>query len=322
MREESMKNKNQFCIAAIAACVAMGAVSVQAQEIDVAEPYLHNDVQERQDFPERDSLGKMVTAELPNLADSPIREPSPMEVDTSKNARPSEQLLGRITSEVFHEMADLERGNVFLKLQTERETLKNDLEALKAKYRQARLDEIEKRESVIRTRVEWMQEQERIRQEILEKQKQLDLLDQQREVANLQKTERLMALSQKRPVAPVQTIVPKNVTVNVEDPSNPEPVVDVVEDTTLIPSEAEGFTSPVVPSFLSELTILDIKGVKNKLTARVYDKSGKLFTLKKGDIFGIDYVVKDITKNEIVFVYDDQEEVLRMGQPTIPVNVD
>ena len=315
-----MKNKNQFCIAAIAACVAMGAVSVQAQEIDVAEPYLRDDAQERVDFPERDSLGKMVTAELPNLADSPIREPSPMEVDTSKNARPSEQLLGRITSEVFHEMADLERGNVFLKLQTERETLKNDLEALKAKYRQARLDEIEKRESVIRTRVEWMQEQERIRQEILEKQKQLDLLDQQREVANLQKTERLMALSQKRSVAPVQTTVPKNVTVNVEDPSNPEPVVDVVEDPTLIPEE--GFVSPVVPSFLSELTILDIKGVKNKLTARVYDKSGKLFTLKKGDIFGIDYVVKDISKNEIVFVYDDQEEVLRMGQPTIPVNVD
>ena len=317
-----MKNKNQFCIAAIAACVAMGAVSVQAQEIDVAEPYLRNDVQERQDFPERNSLSQMVTAELPNLADSPIREPSPMEVDTSKNARPSEQLLGRITSEVFHEMADLERGNVFLKLQTERETLKNDLEALKAKYRQARLDEIEKRESVIRTRVEWMQEQERIRQEILEKQKQLDLLDQQREVANLQKTERLMALSQKRPVAPVQTTVPKNVTVNVEDTSNPEPIVDVVEDPTLLPSEGEGFTSPVVPSFLSELTILDIKGVKNKLTARVYDKSGKLFTLKKGDIFGIDYVVKDISKNEIVFVYDDQEEVLRMGQPTIPVNVD
>lgn len=315
-----MKNKdNKLCIAAVVACAAMGAFSVQAQEnIDVAEPYLRDEIQEPVDFPVRSSLGEIKEAELPSLTDSPIREPSPMEVSTSKSASPSEQLLGRITSEVFHEMADLERGNVFLKLQTERETLKNDLEALKAKYRQARLDEIEKRESVIRTRVEWMQEQERIRQEILEKQKQLDLLDQQREVANLQKTERLMALSQKRaPSAPMPTITPKNVTVDASDPSAPE----VTEEDTNFMAE-EGFTSPVVPSFLSELTILDIKGVKNKLTARVYDKSGKIFTLKKGDIFGIDYVVKDISKNEVVFVFGDQEEVLRMGQPTIPVNVD
>lgn len=314
-----MKNKdNKLCIAAVVACAAMGAFSVQAQEsesIDVAEPYLREETQERVDFPLRPSLGTPVEAELPSLTDSPIREPSPMEISTSKNATPSEQLLGRITSEVFHEMADLERGNVFLKLQTERETLKNDLEALKAKYRQARLDEIEKRESVIRTRVEWMQEQERIRQEILEKQKQLDLLDQQREVANLQKTERLMALSQKRPSTPVQTTTPKNITVDASNPSSPE-VTEVDTDIE------DSFVSPVVPSFLSELTILDIKGVKNKLTARVYDKSGKIFTLKKGDIFGIDYVVKDITKNEVVFVYGDQEEVLRMGQPTIPVNVD
>ena len=312
-----MKN-NKLCLAAFAAFVAMGAFSVQAQEsVDVAEPFLQEETQERVDFPTRSSLGEMKEAELPSLADSPIREPSPMEISTSANASPSEQLLGRITSEVFHEMADLERGNVFLKLQTERETLKNDLEALKAKYRQARLDEIEKRESVIRTRVEWMQEQERIRQEILEKQKQLDLLDQQREVANLQKTERLMALSQKRSV-PVQTTVPKNVTVDVSNPAAPE----VTEDDSGLVSDEGISSAPIIPSFLSELTILDIKGVKNKLTARVYDKSGKIFTLKKGDVFGIDYLVKDISKNEIVFTYDDQEEVIRMGQPTIPVNVD
>ena len=173
MKDVSMKNKFLFSLTVMTAvCLCLWEVSAQAQSIPstTEEPV-------PVDFPQRSSLGEMKEAMLPNLTDSVIKNPSPMAVVVSKKAPPSEQLLGRITSEVFHEMADLERGNVFLKLQTQREQLKNDLEKLKAAYRQARLDEIEKRENVIRTRVEWMQEHERIRQEILDKKMQTELLE-------------------------------------------------------------------------------------------------------------------------------------------------
>ena len=165
MKDVSMKNKflsSLTVMTVLSICLALGSAYAQNVPSVTDEPT-------PVDFPQRSSLGEMKEAMLPNLTDSAIKNPSPMAVVVSKKAAPSEQLLGRITSEVFHEMADLERGNVFLKLQTQREQLKNDLEKLKASYRQARLDEIEKRENVIRTRVEWMQEQERIRQEILEK---------------------------------------------------------------------------------------------------------------------------------------------------------
>ena len=47
----------------------------------------------------------------------------------------------------------------------------NDLENLRASYRQNRLDEIAKREDVVRTRIQWWQEQEKLRLES-EKQRQ------------------------------------------------------------------------------------------------------------------------------------------------------
>ena len=43
---------------------------------------------------------------------------------------------------------------------------KNKLETVRAMYRQARLDEIAKREELVRTRIQWWQEQEKIRQDL------------------------------------------------------------------------------------------------------------------------------------------------------------
>ena len=84
------------------------------------------------DFPARTSLGEIEMATLPGVKESLINGPASMAPSVSTKDLPSEQLLGRITSEVFQEMADLERGNVFLKLQMQKEQLKNDLEKLKA----------------------------------------------------------------------------------------------------------------------------------------------------------------------------------------------
>ncbi len=248
------------------------------------------------DFPGRSSLGEMKEATLPNLTDSVIKGPSPMGVVVSKKAPPSEQLLGRITSEVFHEMADLERGNVFLKLQTQREQLKNDLEKLKAAYRQARLDEIEKRENVIRTRVEWMQEQERIRQEILEKKLQTELLEKEIEEAELRKEELLKPKKEKENT----TVSPSEEVVAAEE--------EVISEETPI----------VEPEGLPMLTILDIKGMKNRLTARLVDAEGRVRSVKVGSILPSGHVVKSIEKTEIVFEKDGKPEMLAI-ETFVPV---
>ena len=289
MKDVSMKNKflsSLTVMTALSICMTFG--SATAQNIPTV-----SDEPTPVDFPQRSSLGEMKEAMLPNLTDSAIKNPSPMAVVVSKKAAPSEQLLGRITSEVFHEMADLERGNVFLKLQTQREQLKNDLEKLKAAYRQARLDEIEKRENVIRTRVEWMQEQERIRQEILEKKMQTELLEKQIEEAEARK-EALLAEAQK----------PQQTTADSSSSSQPSETTEAVEE--------------VVETF-PKLTILDIKGIKGKLTARLYGEDGVVFSVKVGNEIPSGHKVKSITKGVVVFEKDGKEE--RVEKSPMVVNV-
>lgn len=289
MKDVSMKNKflsSLTVMTALSICMTFG--SATAQNIPTV-----SDEPTPVDFPQRSSLGEMKEAMLPNLTDSAIKNPSPMAVVVSKKAAPSEQLLGRITSEVFHEMADLERGNVFLKLQTQREQLKNDLERLKAAYRQARLDEIEKRENVIRTRVEWMQEQERIRQEILEKKMQTELLEKQIEEAEARK-EALLAEAQK----------PQQTTADSSSSSQPSETTEAVEE--------------VVETF-PKLTILDIKGIKGKLTARLYGEDGVVFSVKVGNEIPSGHKVKSITKGVVVFEKDGKEE--RVEKSPMVVNV-
>lgn len=230
------------------------------------------------DFPGRSTLTEVKEAPLPSLSDSVIKEPSPMERAESTKNLPSEQLLGRITSEVFHEMADLERGNVFLKLQAQREQLKNDLEKLKATYREARLAEIEKRENVIRSRVKWQQEQEQIRQEMAEKRLKTEMLEKQLEEQEMQK-EDLLPLDDEEVKKPA-------------DQENAEPAA----------SEAE--TKPVKEEAAEAVygiqKIVTVKGMKGNLTAQVIDTTGKKLSLKVGSVLQNGAKVTKITKTDII----------------------
>lgn len=283
-----MKNKIFFTLTAVSALLLGTAVNAQEAPAPTSGEFLIFDKTEKEvvDFPQRSSLGEVREAALPSLNESVIKEPSPMETIVSKKAPPSEQLLGRITSEVFHEMADLERGNVFLKLQAQREQLKNDLEKLKAQYRQARLDEIEKRENVIRSRVVWMQEQERLRQEMLEKKLKLEMLEQEKEEAELRKEELMLSIEQKKAAAVEQQMGEGGLALEEE----------------------------VIVSGFPKLTIIDIKGLKGKRTARVHDEEGKITILKVGDFLPSGHVVRSIGKNEIIFFGDGKEEVLTITQ--------
>ncbi len=286
MKDVFMKNNSKhlsYLALTLALVFCVGSVPAQADALDAVLPK-EEEEQKPQDFSQRASLGEMKESALPSTSDNVIADPSPMPMSVSIQSPPSERLLGKITSEVFHEMAELERGNVFLKLQTQREQLKNDLEKLKASYRQARLDEIEKREGVIRTRVEWMQEQERVRQEILELKMKTEQAEKELEVAELRKAELLKATT---------------TTVN--------------DDGTVV-------TNPTLGTLVG-LTILDIKGMKGNLTARLYGPDGKVFSLKIDQVLPSGHKVKAITKKTIVFTKDGVEETIEIAPLIVAVPV-
>ena len=73
---------------------------------------------------------------------------------------PSDQLVGKLSQEIFQEMVDLERDNAVLALQLRREDLQSKIEDLKAAQRDKIMEEIERREELARARIEWEKDQE------------------------------------------------------------------------------------------------------------------------------------------------------------------
>lgn len=236
------------------------------------------------DFPARQSLGELELAPLPGINEQLITGPASMEPSVSPKDLPSEQLLGRITTEVFQEMADLERGNIFLKLQTQKEQLKNDLEKLKATYRQARLDEISKREDVVRSRIAWWQEQEKLRLETEKKKQEEAELEQKIAEAEAMRDQLRTEALEKANANP--------------DDINTQVNVDSEKSSAI---------------FADLYTISSIKGIGGKLTAQIRDLSNDaVLVVKVDDTLPSGHVVKKITKDSMFVVYEDQESSLTL----------
>ncbi len=240
------------------------------------------------DFPNRPSLGVLELATLPGISETTIGGPLPMAPSVSGKELPSEQLLGRITPEVFQEMADLERGNTFLKLQLEKEKLKNELEKLKATYRSTRLDEISKRENVVRSRIQWWQEQEKLRLEIEKKQAEEEELA--RKIAEQEEArEKLRAEKMNEP---------KDVQQQPTQPQQGEDIKPVVTEAPLASME--------------DLYILDsIRGIGRNLSATLKSKEdGTIIIVKKDDILPSGHVVQEIKKGVITVAYGNRVDQL------------
>lgn len=236
------------------------------------------------DFPNRPSLGELELAALPGIREVGISGPAPMAQSVSAKDLPSEQLLGRITSEVFQEMADLERGNTFLQLQIDKEKFKNALEDEKSKYRQKRLKEISEREDVVRSRIKWWQDQENLRLEIEKKKAEEEALE--KEITEQEAyRDQLREEARKRLAA---TSKDDNSTKKEESSSNA-----MVEDAVL--------GSPA----LDTLYVLNgIWGVKGELKARLTDLSNdEVLTVCKDDILPSGHVVREITKDTLSVMY-------------------
>ena len=253
------------------------------------------------DFPARTSLGELEMAPLPGIKESLITGPAPMAPSVSTKDMPSEQLLGRITSEVFQEMADLERGNVFLKLQMQKEQLKNDLEKLKATYRQTRLEEIAKREDVVRSRINWWQEQENVRLEMEKKKAETESIEQQiAEAEELRNKLRADAIAEK------EAKKEKEAKAAAEAASSSD-ASDAVDNAVEEPVEEEIKIANITDSH----SLLTVRGMKGKLSATLQNLGdNSTIVVKVGDKLSTGHIIKKIEKDMVIFDANEREDVL------------
>lgn len=251
-------------------------------------------------FPSRPSLGAIELAPLPGLQETLITGPAPVEKSISKKDLPSEQLLGRITSEVFQEMADLERGNAFLKLQMQKETLRNDLEKLKTQYRESRLAEISKREDIIKERIKWWQEQEEQRLLLEKKKQEAALIEQQ--IADAEATRERLRQEALDKRARAQQAAEQNASADKQTASTEKPS----DKTISTPVEVE--FKPLNTIY----TLVGVKGVRGELRANLKESDGTLITVSKGEKLPSGHTVQSITKDKLTTSVNGIEEVLTL----------
>ena len=267
-------------------------------EMDMSEIDLSN--KQTVDFPARTSLDTIEMAPLPGVNERMITGPQPLSESASPNDYPSERLLGRINSDVFEEMAELERDNAFLKLQIQKAQMKNDLENLRASYRQNRLDEIAKREDVIRTRIQWWQEQEKLRLEAEKQRQEAEELKAQRAEAEALK-EQLEAAQ--RAVQEAQEQARKEAE---ERAKEKEPDYIVVDEE---PTDADLEPIVVHPTYL----LINVKGTRGNLVARVKNlTSQKITAVHTGDTLEGE-IVTAVTPDSVILARDGSEYVITFG---------
>ena len=233
------------------------------------------------DFPARSSMGSLELAPLPGINQTPVEGPMPFTPSVSSKDLPSEQLLGRLNPEVFQEMAEMERDRVFLDLLVKKEKAKKDLEDAKATYRKSRLEEIAAREELIRSRIEWWQEQERIR---------LDLEKQRAEVEN--------SRNELEDAKTVQDIADEPI---IEEPENlpEEPVLDDVPPMGQV----------------AAYVLLSIQGSSGNLVAKVRNTdTGKISKVRVGDTLTTGDVITSITSTQVVMAFQGSEYVLTFDE--------
>ena len=106
------------------------------------------------------------------------------------SSSPTEQFLGKLSSDVFREMAEIEQENNTLMLQLKRDKLRSEIDALKTANRQTLFNEIERREKMTQARLEWELEQELKRQAAVERKQQAEIRQKQIEAALKREEER------------------------------------------------------------------------------------------------------------------------------------
>ena len=233
------------------------------------------------DFSPRSSLGDLEFTAIPGISETTMTGPQPMGESVSIHDAPSEQLLGRLTTDVFQEMAELERDNAFLALQLKKQEATNALENARAQYRKDRLDEIAKREELVRTRIQWWQEAEKVRQEA-------DKARLESEALQNQKAQN-EALRKQLEQAQADAEANKN---------NP-----------LVPPFPEEDVAPIAQH--DQYSLLNVKGTRGHLVAKVKNLTDNVIsTVRIGDNLSGE-VVTGITPDSVVILRDNAEYVIK-----------
>ncbi|MBE6446175.1 MAG: hypothetical protein E7021_02060 [Alphaproteobacteria bacterium] len=247
------------------------------------------------DFSARTSMDELELTTLPGVGETNITGPAPFSESVGDNDYPSEQLLGRLNPDVFEEMAELERDNAFLKLQIQKAQMTNDLENLRATYRQNRLDEIAKREDVIRTRIQWWQEQEKLRLEA----------EKQRQEAEELKAQRQEAEALKEQLAEAQRAVQE---AQAQAQAQAQQQVQLVPEAVVVDETTDADLEPIVthPSYV----LVDVKGTRGNLQARVKNTaSNQITTVRTGENL-LGEIVTAVTPDSVILLRDNAEYVI------------
>ncbi len=204
----------------------------------------------------------------------------PLSIDTDKEIiKPSDKVIGTLSKEMFHEMADLEKENSLLNLQLKQEKLKSQINSVKALQRQTLMDEIEKRELAARARVEWEQEQELKTIELWEKRQKAEYLSKQ-----------------------IEDIVEGK---SVEGVSGINASMATGSSQNSAAAEEKKFVASEV------YYIVEIRGLDGNLGAKIADdEEKKVFFVKIGSFLPTGHKVVDISKDHVKVSLDDKEEII------------
>lgn len=247
------------------------------------------------DFSARTSMDTLELTPLPGNNETDITGPQEYTESVSSNDYPSEQLRGRLNLDVFEEMAQIERDTAFLKLHIEKAKVKNELENLRATYRQNRLDEIAKREDVVRTRIQWWQEQEKLRLEAEKQRQEAEELKTQRaeaEALKQQLAEAQKAVEEAQAQAQAEALKAQEQLQNQKQ----EPVFEQGNDAQLEPVISH-------PTYV----LVGVKGTRGNLEAKVKNiTSEQITTVRSGDdLFG--ETVVSVTPDSVILLREGSE---------------
>ena len=194
-------------------------------------------------------------------------------------------------------------------IKSQKEELKNNLEALRAKYRQARLDEIAKREDVVRSRINWWQEQENIRIEMERKKAETEAIEQQIvEAEELREKLRNEALAEKTAIA--KEIIVEEPTA-VKATTNTKELAQVDEEIIEEPVQIAKEISAPIQAASDMYSLVGVRGLKGKLTARLENKEDKsIINVKKGQRLKTGHKVIRIDRDTIQLSYAGRIEVI------------
>ena len=243
--------------------------------------------------PVRRSAMQEKTIDLDPVISAPVATVAVNGSKSAASASPSEQVVGAIAREVFHDMSNLESENTLLGLQLKKEQLRNEINSVKNQQRQAYLEEIDKRELSARTRVEWEHQQELRRIELWERQERARVLSKQ-----------IKDMLENKPVAATASRDEIEATVR-----------EVVQD-ELAGREGSfsGNTDTRVRERLSLnqlYYITEVRGTGDSLVARIVDHiEKKVFFVKQGTVLPTGHRVTSVAKDHIVASLNGKNDVI------------